>query len=175
VNYDNTPHDPLLLAMHFRRGLSLPIATRLYLLKRNRELFISGQAAYNGDVPNRRQTSDQCWKEPCSRTRAVLSAWVCTNARFSSIIFSAATRDYGNHQAGYCVNAGLETLLEWMQEAHFGDDEISTILRSLRTSTAQRRCSTMTSWLAAAQWRLRAASRLRTIPEGRVCPPHMCR
>jgi len=32
--------------------------------------------------------------------------------------------DYGIHQAGYCINAGLEWLLDWMQEAHFGDREI---------------------------------------------------
>ena len=27
--------------------------------------------------------------------------------------------DYGSHQAGYCINAGLEWLLDWMQEARF--------------------------------------------------------
>jgi nicotinate phosphoribosyltransferase len=32
--------------------------------------------------------------------------------------------DYGIHQAGYCINAGLEWLLDWMKEAHFGDREI---------------------------------------------------
>lgn len=29
--------------------------------------------------------------------------------------------DYGGHQAGYCVNAGLEWLLDWMETAHFDD------------------------------------------------------
>ncbi len=33
--------------------------------------------------------------------------------------------DYGKHQAGYCINAGLEWLLDWMEEAGFGDDEIA--------------------------------------------------
>ncbi|HJX39568.1 MAG TPA: nicotinate phosphoribosyltransferase, partial [Anaerolineae bacterium] len=32
--------------------------------------------------------------------------------------------DYGAHQAGYCINAGLEWLLDWMLEAHFRDEDI---------------------------------------------------
>ena len=28
--------------------------------------------------------------------------------------------DYGGHKAGYCVNAGLGWLLDWMQSARFG-------------------------------------------------------
>ena len=32
--------------------------------------------------------------------------------------------DYGTHQAGYCVNAGLEWLLDWMEIAHFRDQDI---------------------------------------------------
>ena len=27
--------------------------------------------------------------------------------------------DYGKHQAGYCINAGLEWLIDWMREARF--------------------------------------------------------
>jgi nicotinate phosphoribosyltransferase len=27
--------------------------------------------------------------------------------------------DYGTHKAGYCVHAGLEWLLNWMNGAHF--------------------------------------------------------
>jgi hypothetical protein len=30
---------------------------------------------------------------------------------------SSALSDYGSHKAGYCVNAGLESLLQWMQSA----------------------------------------------------------
>lgn len=41
--------------------------------------------------------------------------------------------DYGSHKAGYCVNAGLEWLVDWMKEAAFGDEEISC----LRTQTGQ--------------------------------------
>ena len=44
--------------------------------------------------------------------------------------------DYGSHQAGFCINAGLESMLDWMLDAHFGDEEID-YLRSQRN--AQRR------------------------------------
>jgi nicotinate phosphoribosyltransferase len=32
---------------------------------------------------------------------------------------------YDDHQAGYCINAGLEWLLDWMARARFGDEEIN--------------------------------------------------
>lgn len=41
--------------------------------------------------------------------------------------------DYGTHQAGYCINAGLEWLLDWMQDAYFRDEDIEC----LRSHTGQ--------------------------------------
>lgn len=41
--------------------------------------------------------------------------------------------DYGSHKAGYCVNAGLEIFLDWMEDAKFDQDIIHT-LRSFKTS-----------------------------------------
>jgi nicotinate phosphoribosyltransferase len=35
--------------------------------------------------------------------------------------------DYGTHQAGYCVFAGLGPLLEWMEMARFGDRELALL------------------------------------------------
>ncbi len=32
--------------------------------------------------------------------------------------------DYGLHKAGYCINAGLEWLLDWMEQAHFREEDI---------------------------------------------------
>ena len=32
--------------------------------------------------------------------------------------------DYGSHQAGYCIQAGLEGLLDWMEGWRFGPTEI---------------------------------------------------
>lgn len=45
--------------------------------------------------------------------------------------------DYGIHKAGYCINAGLEWLLDWMQEAHFTDEAIEC-LRSQRNAQGTR-------------------------------------
>ncbi len=40
--------------------------------------------------------------------------------------------DYGTHKAGYCINAGLDWLLDWMARAHFGEQETS-YLKGLKT------------------------------------------
>jgi nicotinate phosphoribosyltransferase len=32
--------------------------------------------------------------------------------------------DYGSHRAGYCINAGLEWFLDWLQEVHFREEDI---------------------------------------------------
>jgi nicotinate phosphoribosyltransferase len=45
--------------------------------------------------------------------------------------------DYGNHKAGYCINAGLEWLLDWMQEAHFRDEDIE-YMRGQKGQTGTR-------------------------------------
>ncbi len=46
--------------------------------------------------------------------------------------------DYGTHQAGYCVTAGLGWLLEWMESARFGGDELD-YLRTQTTAAGTRR------------------------------------
>ena len=33
--------------------------------------------------------------------------------------------DYGLHKAGYCINAGLAWLLDWMERAHFREDDLA--------------------------------------------------
>lgn len=40
--------------------------------------------------------------------------------------------DYGLHEAGYCVSAGLEWLLDWMREARFREEDLA-YLRAQRT------------------------------------------
>ncbi len=56
--------------------------------------------------------------------------------------------DYGTHQAGYCVFAGLDPLLEWMETACFGDAELE-LLASQRTSTGAARFDrAFLDWLA---------------------------
>lgn len=44
--------------------------------------------------------------------------------------------DYGSHSAGFCITAGLEWLLRWMEDARFGDDEID-VLRAQRTTAGK--------------------------------------
>ncbi len=79
--------------------------------------------------------------------------------------------DYDGHQAGYCVNAGLEWLLDWMREARFSEHEID-YLRSQRTNTGKPLfAEDFLAWLRTngnfdglTLW---------AIPEGRVVHPHL--
>ncbi len=73
--------------------------------------------------------------------------------------------DYGNHQAGYCVQAGLEGLLDWMEQHRFDDGEID-YLRSL-TDPAGRGLFTdaFLEWLGAMSF---GDLELCSVPEGRV-------
>jgi len=45
--------------------------------------------------------------------------------------------DYGKHQAGYCVVAGLAPMIEWMAEARFGAAELD-VLRSCESASGHR-------------------------------------
>lgn len=45
--------------------------------------------------------------------------------------------NYGSHQAGYCINAGLEWLVDWMQQTRATDDDIER-LRSQRGLAGER-------------------------------------
>ncbi len=51
--------------------------------------------------------------------------------------FYRSNPDYGGHQAGYCINAGLETVVNWMQSARFGDSEIAA-MRSMQSPTGRQ-------------------------------------
>jgi nicotinate phosphoribosyltransferase len=79
--------------------------------------------------------------------------------------------NYGAHQAGYCINAGLEWLLDWLRYAHIRDDDI-VYLRSQSGRTGKR--VFQEDFLV---W-LRAHGRfdpltLRAIEEGRVVHPNV--
>ncbi|MCA9918794.1 MAG: nicotinate phosphoribosyltransferase [Anaerolineales bacterium] len=79
--------------------------------------------------------------------------------------------DYGAHKAGYCINAGLEWLIDWMQDAHFGDREIE-FLRQQTGSTGQRLFGDdFLTWLR--QHGNFGGLTLRAIPEGRVVHPNV--
>jgi nicotinate phosphoribosyltransferase len=78
---------------------------------------------------------------------------------------------YGMHSAGYCINAGLEWLLDWMEEVRFRDEDLD-YLRSQRTGTGEQLFDA--DFLA---WLRENGSfdriHLQAIPEGRVVHPNV--
>jgi nicotinate phosphoribosyltransferase len=79
--------------------------------------------------------------------------------------------DYGIHQAGYCVSAGLETLIDWMGRAHFRADDIA-LLRAQRDRTGGRIFGDdFLTWLEENGNFDRIS--LQAIPEGRVVHPNV--
>ncbi|HEX6288996.1 MAG TPA: nicotinate phosphoribosyltransferase [Herpetosiphonaceae bacterium] len=79
--------------------------------------------------------------------------------------------DYRRHQAGYCISAGLQPFVQWMQAASFGETEVE-ILRAQRSRTGAPLFAD--DFL---QWLRRSGSfdglTLAALPEGRVAHPHM--
>ncbi len=79
--------------------------------------------------------------------------------------------DYGAHMAGYCINAGLEWLLDWMEEAHFRDEDVE-YLRGQKGQTGSRVFGDdFLSWLRD-NGTFDGLS-MRAIPEGRVVHPNV--
>lgn len=78
---------------------------------------------------------------------------------------------YDGHKAGYCICAGLEWLLDWMDEARFGDREIEYLRRS-RGRTGER--TFKDDFL---EWLRENGSfeglTMRAVPEGRVVHPNV--
>ncbi|NIO16599.1 MAG: nicotinate phosphoribosyltransferase [Deltaproteobacteria bacterium] len=79
--------------------------------------------------------------------------------------------NYGSHMAGYCINAGLGWLLDWMAEARFGEREIEFL--SQQRGRAGRRifADDFLGWM-----KKRGnfdGITIRAIPEGRVVHPNV--
>ncbi len=92
-----------------------------------------------------------------------------TRAQFDH--FFRSNPDYGVHHAGYCVNAGLESLIDWLDEAVFGQEEIDT-LRSQRSSRGEQLfADDFLNWLQN-QFSAKAIN-LYAVPEGRVIHPNV--
>jgi nicotinate phosphoribosyltransferase len=78
--------------------------------------------------------------------------------------------DYGSHKAGYCINAGLEWLIDWMQSAHFRDQDIE-FLRAQKSNSGSRIFSDdFLDWLRHSGDF--SGLSLSAIPEGRVVHPN---
>ena len=74
--------------------------------------------------------------------------------------------DYGTHQAGYCIAAGLGWLLEWMEKTRFTEADL-TVLRDQTTAQGKRRFEEgFLSWLA--DHGDYSSIDVAAIPEGRV-------
>jgi nicotinate phosphoribosyltransferase len=79
--------------------------------------------------------------------------------------------DYGLHQAGYCINAGLEWLLNWMQETCF-DEKAIQYLRHDKGSTGKRLfADDFLGWLS--KNGCFDGINMWAIPEGRVVHPNV--
>ncbi len=79
--------------------------------------------------------------------------------------------NYGDHQAGYCISAGLEWLLDWMRDARFREEDIAH-LRAQTTSTGERLFGDdFLHWLR--ENGHFDAITLHAIPEGRVVHPNV--
>ena len=77
--------------------------------------------------------------------------------------------DYGKHQAGYCVNAGMETLLDWMGSVRLTRADVDC-LRSPKSPSGNRLFrDDYLDWLYQAGSFERVS--IRAIPEGRVVHP----
>lgn len=78
--------------------------------------------------------------------------------------------NYGDHQAGFCVFAGFEWLLDWMEEARAGERELE-FLRNQKTSAGERLYDeSFLDWLAGAGDF--SSISIDAVPEGRVVHPN---
>jgi nicotinate phosphoribosyltransferase len=78
--------------------------------------------------------------------------------------------NYGSHKAGYCVNAGLEWLVDWIDETHFRKKEIE-YLRTLENRKGKRVFDTdFLDWLE--KYGNFDGLHMCSIPEGRVIHPN---
>lgn len=79
--------------------------------------------------------------------------------------------DYRRHQAGYCISAGLEPFVKWMQNAAFGAAEIDSLRAQKSRTGAPLFADDFLEWLR----RCGSFERLtlRALPEGRVAHPHV--
>jgi nicotinate phosphoribosyltransferase len=79
--------------------------------------------------------------------------------------------DYGMHEAGYCVNAGLAWLLDWMQSARFRETELSYLNSQVDRHGRPVFTPDFIEWLR--QHGTFAGISLTAVPEGRVVHPNV--
>lgn len=90
-----------------------------------------------------------------------------SEARFEH--FFRGYPDYGEHQAGYAINAGWGWLGRWADRARFGKEE-QDALRRHEVDGHRLFEEDFIRWLGEVSW---DSLRYRAIPEGRVCHPNV--
>jgi nicotinate phosphoribosyltransferase len=79
--------------------------------------------------------------------------------------------DYGSHQAGYCVSAGLEWLLDWMRNARFRDEDIAYLRSQTGRASTTVFGEDFLAWLR--EHGTFDGITMQAIPEGRVVHPNV--
>ncbi len=79
--------------------------------------------------------------------------------------------NYGGHQAGYCVAAGLEWLLDWMAEARITDQDIEYLRSQMGTAGSRLFSDDYLDWLRDRVVQPSAGITIHAIPEGRLVHP----
>jgi nicotinate phosphoribosyltransferase len=84
--------------------------------------------------------------------------------------FFRATPDYGTHQAGYCVTAGLGPFLSWLAALQVGADDVAALAAFSNADGAPLFDPTFLRWLSSPdRW---SGIEIHAIAEGRVVHPH---
>jgi nicotinate phosphoribosyltransferase len=79
--------------------------------------------------------------------------------------------DYGLHQAGYCIAAGLEWLLNWIDQARFGPEELDALRAQTGSQGTPLFQSDFLDWLGTQEPFSQLT--INAIPEGRVVHPNV--
>ena len=85
--------------------------------------------------------------------------------------FFRSTPDYGTHQAGFCVSAGLEPFLGWLDKVEIGPDHIEALAAMRSPADTAVFSDQFLTWLAEPD-RFRSVE-IRAVTEGRVVHPHV--
>ncbi len=78
--------------------------------------------------------------------------------------------DYGSHQAGYCINAGLEWAVKWMMNSRFGEEEIKHLRAQTGLTGEPLFKDDFLNWLS--EYGNYESITMSAIPEGRVVHPN---
>lgn len=79
--------------------------------------------------------------------------------------------DYGSHQAGYCINAGLEWFMDWIRDSSFGDLEIDHLRGQKQRNGKPMFDSDFLNWLK--KQSLQEQFTIQAVAEGRVVHPNV--